>query len=202
MVLLPSVIVGKKFPKAFRGYAISHVDEFLGDIIKSLEKLHKENTILKGQNMKLADSNINIKNKNAVLIESNASLVREIEEFKNSLRKYKNMENAIQNSLISSQEMSDEILRSAASKAEDLEQEAKLICRELLEQAKHEKEQMIEQTERAKKDLEAYRSELKSSLVMNIEYLNNLDAEAECIDELWITPHTLRLEQGVLNDEG
>ena len=191
VILIPSVIAGKKFKRSFKGYDCRQVDEFLNEIIQGLDKLHRENALLKKQHTTLTESIISMKNQKAVLAESNASLLSEVEALSVGLSKYKDMEHAIQNSLVSSQEMSDEILRSAAHKAEILEQEARTLSKELVEKAERERETVLEQATRAKRDMEAYRQEMKSSLMMSIEYLHNLDAESECIDELWVTPHTL-----------
>ena len=191
MVLTTSVIVGRKFNKVIRGYDPRQVDDFLNEIVQGLDRHNRENNTLKKQNIALAENNISLKSKNSVLIESNAALVREVEEFKNSLKKYKDIENITQYSIVSLREVSDEMLRNASLKADIIVNEAKLLASELIANAELEKERMLSQVEQAKQDLDSYKSEIKSSLVHNVEYLSKVEAEAECIDELWIAPHTL-----------
>jgi len=153
MTLSTSAIVGIKFGKTLGGYNPKQVDDFLNEVIQGLEKLTKENNTLKKQNITLAESNLSVKSKNSILIESNASLVREVEEYKNSLKKYKGIENMAQYSLFSIREMNDEIQQGAAQKAEIIINEAKLLSNEIVKKAQMEKAHMLEQLEQAKQDL-------------------------------------------------
>ena len=129
MAIIPSVIEKKVFQKGFRGYVPEKVDEFLDGIILAYEKLHKENVLLKGQNVALAESNVSFQD--------------EVRELNGIIKRYKAMEGAIQSALVTSEKMSEDIQKRAIEKAEFIESESRRMAKEIIEIAEQERQSIV-----------------------------------------------------------
>ena len=136
MAIIPPVVGKIELKKGFRGYVPEMVDELLDKLVLGYEKLHKENVLVKNQNVSLAKSNI--------------SLQDEIRELNNSLGNFRAMEHAIQNALISSEKMSVDIQRKAIEKAEIIEKEARKMAKEIIEIAEQKKRYILSQASKKK----------------------------------------------------
>lgn len=95
-MLTPIDIQNKEFAKSIKGYNREAVDDFVLEVSKDFERLYKEN--------------IELKDRLSVLNES--------------LKKYRAMEDSLQNALMFAQNTADDVKKSAKDKAEFIVGEA------------------------------------------------------------------------------
>ena len=108
MSITPLDIQNKEFERAFRGYDIEDVDDFLDRIAKDLEALLRENLEMKERVEKLQE-----KNKN-----------------------YHKMEETMHNAIVVAQETAEEVKKSAKREADLIKREAERDARKMLEDAR------------------------------------------------------------------
>ena len=96
-MLTPVDIENKEFGKAFRGYDIYEVEEFMKTIVTDYERIYRENA--------------NLKEKNAMLAET--------------IQNYKGMEETMQNAIIVAQRTAEDIKKNAYERAENILTEAR-----------------------------------------------------------------------------
>lgn len=106
-MLTPLDIHNKEFKRGLRGYEVDQVDEFLDEVIKDFETLYKENLDLKDL------------------------LQRE----KDSISRYKEMEDTLQKTMVLAQKMAEEAKRNAEKEAELIIAEAKKRAEQIVEGA-------------------------------------------------------------------
>ncbi|MEW5946783.1 MAG: DivIVA domain-containing protein [bacterium] len=90
MELSPIDVTHKEFARGFRGYSVSEVKEFLGDVAACMESL----------------------------VSMKSAAEREAEELKEQLAKYLNLEDTLQKTLVLAQRTSEEIVAAAKKEAE------------------------------------------------------------------------------------
>lgn len=106
-MLTPVDIENKEFTKAFRGYDISEVEEFMKVLIIDYEKLYRENS--------------DLKEKNAMLSEAIAN--------------YKGMEETMQNAILVAQRTAEDIKQNAYERSETIVKDAERRAAEAINQA-------------------------------------------------------------------
>jgi len=129
-LLTPLDIHNKEFKKGLRGYDVDEVDEFLDEVIKDFEVLYKENLDLKEQ----------------------------LENQKDSLERYKEMEETLQNTMVLAQKMAEEAKRNADKEAELIIWEARKKAEQIIAEADY---KIVESSRK----LEAIRSYEKQLLI-------------------------------------
>ncbi len=106
-MLTPVDIENKEFTKAFRGYDIYEVEEFMKALIVDYEKLYRENS--------------DLKEKNAMLSEAIAN--------------YKGMEETMQNAILVAQRTAEDIKQNAYERSETIVKDAERRASEAINQA-------------------------------------------------------------------
>ncbi len=106
-MLTPVDIENKEFTKAFRGYDIYEVEEFMKSLVTDYEKLYRDNAELK--------------EKNAVLNDAIGS--------------YKGMEETMQNAILVAQKTAEDIKKNAYERSETIVKEAERRAAEAVNQA-------------------------------------------------------------------
>ena len=106
-MLTPIDIQNKEFTKSLRGYRIDMVDDFVLEVSKDFERLYKEN--------------IELKDRLSVLNES--------------LKKYRAMEDSLQNTLMFAQNTADDVKKNAKEKAEFMVGEANTRAENIISEA-------------------------------------------------------------------
>lgn len=133
-MLTPIDIQKKDFDVKFRGYDSGDVDLFLDMLAKDYEKLYKEN--------------IEMKDKIGVLTEA--------------IDNYKAMETTLRDSIILAQKAAEEIRRSASEQSDNILKEAKLKAEEMRVQAQNDISQLQGRLDALKSETAAYKTQIKS----------------------------------------
>ena len=163
-MLTPLDIHNKEFKRAMRGYEMNDVDDFLDEVIKDYEQIYKENLNLKEQ----------------------------IEEFKDDIARYRDLEDTLHNTLILAQQTAEDVRQNA-------EKEAELI----IANARHKGEAII--TEYKEKVIELqneYRDLQKKFYQFKAQYKSFLMAQLELIEENNNQSFDRELEQKVVGNKG
>lgn len=108
MTITPNDIQKKQFERAFRGYEIEDVDDFLDQIARDLEQLMRENTDLKDQ----------------------------VEQLKEKNKSYQKMEETMHNAIVVAQETAEEVKQNAKREAELIKKEAERDAKQVLEDSR------------------------------------------------------------------
>lgn len=143
-MITPLDIQNKEFKKAFKGYNIRAVDEFLDEIIEDYEKVYKENIELKDRVNMLADQ----------------------------IRQYNTLEETLKSTLIVAQTTADEITSSARQKSENIIEDAEIQRQRLLNLAREEVRSIKNEYESFKKEIFIFKTRYKSFIeaqLMSIE---------------------------------
>lgn len=144
-MLTPLDIHNKEFKRAIRGYDINEVDDFLDEVIKDYEQIYKENLNLKEQ----------------------------IEEFKDDIARYRDLEDTLHNTLVLAQQTAEDVRKNA-------EKEAELI----LANARHKGETIITESKEKVIDLQNEHRDLQKKLYQfKAQYKGFLMAQLELIEE-------------------
>lgn len=120
MEVKPIDILNKKFERKVRGYNPTEVDEFLREVATAFEKA-------------LSDK---------------SALSEQLEDIETELRRYKDIENVLNNSLILAQKTSDEVKANAQKEAELIVREAKDKLENEISQARSRLEDLYRTKER------------------------------------------------------
>lgn len=154
-MLTPLDIHNKDFNRTFRGYSEAEVDEFLDEVVRDFETILKDNAALRAQ----------------------------LEELRQKVEQYRQMEETLKNALVVAQETANEV-KAAARK------EAELIIREAQAEAERRRRAADEAVDRARARLAAierqaleFRARVRSLLEGQVEVLKRdenwrLDADA------------------------
>lgn len=106
-MLTPSDILNKEFKRGFRGYDEQEVNDFLDEIVSTMERLQRENEQLRG----------------------------EIELHKQGLTKYQQMEKNLQDTLMVAQQTADEVIKTAKQRSEEMKEASEQECRAIRQQS-------------------------------------------------------------------
>lgn len=148
--ITPVDIQHKSFKKALQGYDRAEVDQFLDELIESLEDEAQEK----------------------------AALEAEMADLRERISHFKAMEESLQHTLILAQRTADEVKAAAHKEADLIKAQAKMQAEkeianlvERTEEAKREHQRTVETTEKA-------RSELRSLLMTHLALLERAPAPA------------------------
>lgn len=145
-MLTPLDIHNKEFKKSLRGYEVNEVDEFLDEVIKDFESLYKDNLDLKEQ----------------------------IQAQKDNLKRYKEMEETLQSTMVLAQKMAEEAKRNSEKEAELIIWEARKKAENIIAGAES---QIIESTKKLEV-IKAYEKKLLIRLKTFLQtQLDTLDQE-------------------------
>ena len=129
-MLTPLEIDNKTFPRVFKGYNETEVDDFLDQIAADYGKLYKEN----------------------------AELKNEIEQSKKDLEHYRKVEHTLQNTLVMAQSTAEDIKSVAQKQADQIIQEAQGEARKTVEKIYIEKADKQKELEELKRNFEVYKA--------------------------------------------
>lgn len=141
--ITPVDIQHKTFKKALQGYDRTEVDQFLDDVIETLED----------------DAH------------ARAALEADIADLKERISHFKSMEESLQNTLILAQRTADEVKASAHKEADLIKQEAKVAAEREIALHNNDAEDARRQRQRAIEEAEKAKSELRSLLMTHLSLL-------------------------------
>jgi len=140
-------IQNKEFERAFRGYDIEDVDDFLDRIAKDLEELIRENTELKEQVTQLQD-----KNKN-----------------------YHKLEETMHNAIVVAQETAEEVKQNAKREADLIRREAEREARQIVEDARYRSGRILSEQEELFKQAQLFKMRFRSFIEAQLANLESED---------------------------
>jgi len=148
-MLTPLEIDNKTFPRVFKGYNETEVDDFLDQIAADYGKLYKEN----------------------------AELKNEIEASKKDLEHYRKVEHTLQNTLVMAQTTAEDIKSVAQKQADQIIQEAQGEARKTVENIYREKADKQKELEELKRNFEVYKAKMEALLISQLELLKDMNEE-------------------------
>jgi cell division initiation protein len=141
MTITPNDIQNKQFERAFRGYDIEDVDDFLDQIARDLEQMIRENKELKDQ----------------------------VEQLQEKNKSYQKMEETMHNAIVVAQETADEVKQNAKREADLIRREAEREAKQILEDSRYRISRLLGEHEellkRARVFKMRFRSFMESQLV-------------------------------------
>ncbi|MBQ3553767.1 MAG: DivIVA domain-containing protein [Clostridia bacterium] len=160
-MLTPVDIENKEFGKAFRGYDIDEVEEFLQLLVNDYEKLYRENASLK--------------EKNAMLTET--------------IGNYRGMEETMQNAILAAQRSAEDIKRNAYQRAENIQREAQTRANEAIANADKSIAELESTYIALQGEVDNYRARMRSILETNLKLLDEMPrVEIKTIERVKVDP--------------
>lgn len=151
MKITPLDIRKQEFKKAFRGYDREEVDAFLEIVAEGFEQISKED----------------------------ASLRERVESLEASLREYKNLEKALQDTLMAAQKIADEARTNAKREAELIIKEAEIRAERIIDEARVQLSQIRQEIINLETQKESFIARLKAFTSSQMELLQTLELEEE-----------------------
>ena len=149
-MITPLEIENKKFSKQMvNGYSVEEVDDFLDELTIDYEKIYKQ----VGEATKKAS------------------------DMEEELKKYKNIENTLQNTLVMAQTTADEIKELAKQQADQIVKEAQGTAKQEvieIEQSIVTKRKELEDLE---KQIDVYKAKMESLLISQLELLKDMNKD-------------------------
>ena len=142
----PNDIQNKKFKSAVNGYKKEEVEEFLSIVFTEYDNLYKQNIALNDKINMLTDA----------------------------IKQYKSMEAALQNTIVTAQNVSEELKRTAQLNSEAMIKEAEQTAKEIIENANRQASEIKAKYEAVKQDFDIYKTKIKTVV----------EAQLRTIDEL------------------
>ncbi|MGN1269871.1 MAG: DivIVA domain-containing protein [Clostridia bacterium] len=149
-MLTPLDIENKKFSKQMmNGYSVDEVDEFLDELTLDYEKLYKEAN--------------DAKNK--------------LEDMKEDIEKYKNIEGTLQNTLIMAQSAAEDVKNLAKQQAEQIINEAQTSAKQSVIELEKEITLKQRELEELQKQFDVYKAKMESLLISQLELLKDVNKD-------------------------
>lgn len=149
-MLTPLDIENKKFSKQMmHGYSVEDVDDFLDEITVDYEKLYKETGELKNK----------------------------IVELQESIEKYKNIENTLQNTLLMAQTAADDVKELAKKQADQIICEAETTAKQTVTELEQEISLKRREMEDVSKQFDVYKAKMESLLISQLELLKDTNKD-------------------------
>ncbi len=145
-MLTPNDIQNKKFKTAVSGYKKEEVEEFIGIVCTEFDSLYKQNIALNDKINMLTDA----------------------------VKQYKSMETALQNTIVTAQNVSEELKRTAQLNAEATLKEAEQTAADMINKANEEVSSIKAKYEALRQDFDIYKTKIKTVV----------EAQLRTIDEL------------------
>ncbi|HZK18645.1 MAG TPA: DivIVA domain-containing protein [Clostridia bacterium] len=155
-MLTPLEINKKEFGKSFRGYEQEDVDTFLDQIVIDYEKLYRDNQDLR----------------------------EKLEQLDGTIKRYKELEEVLKNTLIMAQKNAKELSANAKNESNLILDKAKAESVEIIKDAEKTAEGIISDAEKKVQDtLEHYKDIQKQVQVFKMKFRSFLQAQLEILDE-------------------
>ena len=146
----PLDIENKKFSKQMvNGYSVEEVDDFLDELTIDYEKIYKQ----VGEATKKAS------------------------DMEEELKKYKNIENTLQNTLVMAQTTADEIKELAKQQADQIVNQAKGTAQKQANELDNEIIVKKKELEDVKKQFDIYKAKMESLLISQLELIKDINKE-------------------------
>lgn len=147
MGITPIDINNKEFKKAFRGYDIDDVDDFMDELVEDFEKLYKENSALR--------------EKMALLNEK--------------LEHYNKIESTLQNTLVLAQGAADQTKSNSQKEADLIVKNANDTAQRIIDQAHTEVVRITGEYEKTKQEFQLFKSRYKAFIQAQLDMLSDID---------------------------
>lgn len=145
MTITPIDIQDKEFERAFRGYDMEDVDDFLDQIAKDLEDLL-------GENVKLRE---------------------EIEQLRDKNKNYRQMEDTMQSAIVVAQRAADELKQKAAKDAAAVKAMAENEARKIIDQAKNRSGRVMLEHETLVKQMKSFKERFRSFIEAQLKTIDH-----------------------------
>ncbi len=142
-MLTPLDIQNKDFSKAIRGYNETEVEEYMAQIVKSMEEL----------------------------IHVNIETTSKITELEKQLKHFETMEKTITDAMVLAQKTSEDIIRTAENKAQYMIEKADDQAKKLITDANTEVLNIIKRQEHAKQEFMSFNTRFKVLLESQLELM-------------------------------
>lgn len=151
-MITPLEIENKKFSKkALNGYSPEEVDDFLDELVKDYEELYKNST----------------------------ESTRIIEDLETKLEHYKEIESAMQGTLLMAQSAAEESKKTAQKEAEQIIKEAEVRAKEATSEIDRNIVAKTKDLENVKKQFDVYKAKMESLLISQLELLKEVNKSDE-----------------------
>ncbi len=144
MTITPLDIQNKEFERAFRGYDIEDVDDFLDRVARDLETLLRENLEMK----------------------------EKVEQLQEKNKNYHKMEQTMHNAIVVAQETAEEVKNAARREADLIKREAARDARQMLEEARLRSSKVIEENEDLIKQGQVFKLRFRSFMEAQLAVLD------------------------------
>ncbi len=149
-MITPLEIENKKFSKkTLNGYDPEEVDEFLDDLTKDYEKLYKQ----------VADGK------------------REVDDLKEKLEHYTQIESTLQSTLLLAQSASEEVKSAAQKQADQIIKESEMKAKEATKDLDSEILEKKKELENINKQFDVYKAKMESLLISQLELLKEIKSD-------------------------
>ena len=145
-MLTPNDIQNKKFKSAVSGYKKEEVEDFLSIVVSEFDNLYKQNIALNDKINMLSDA----------------------------VKQYKSMETALQNTIVTAQNVSEELKRTAQLNSEAMIKEAEQEAAAIISKANEQATEMRAKYDALRQDFDIYKTKIKTVI----------EAQLRTIDEL------------------
>ena len=143
-MITPLDIENKRFAKQrLSGYSVEEVDDFLDEITTDYEKMYKENNELKAK----------------------------MEELKEKMEHYENIETTLNNTLVMAQKTADEVRNVAKQQADQIVKSAQEEANQSLTDIENKILLRGKELEDIKKQFDVYKAKMESLLISQLELL-------------------------------
>lgn len=150
-MITPLEIQNKQFSKGLRGYSETEVEEFLAQVVKSMEEL----------------------------IHVNIETTGKINELEKQLKRYEAMEKTINDAMILAQKTSEEIIRNSENKAQLIIERADDQAKKLITDANTEVISIIKRQEHAKQEFMSFSTRFRVLLESQLKLIETQTKDME-----------------------
>ncbi|MFQ5574004.1 MAG: DivIVA domain-containing protein [Terriglobia bacterium] len=150
MRITPLDIHHKEFRRALRGYNEEEVDAFLDELAAEFERFYKENAEVKEKCMK----------------------------YEEKIDQYENIEQTLQNTLITAQKSADEIQGNAKKEAELVIRDSQLRAKEMIRETEKEREKMLRTINSLRQAEEEFRLKFRSQLESYLGLVDEIENQS------------------------
>ncbi|QIA26857.1 DivIVA domain-containing protein [Thermaerobacter sp. PB12/4term] len=144
MALTPLDIHNKQFPRSFRGYNETEVDEFLEQVGREFDQVLRDNAALREQ----------------------------VEALNARLEQYRQLEDTLHNTLVVAQETAEEVKASAQKQAELMINQARLEAEQIVQAARAKAEEMERRYQELLSSMKAARARMRALLLAHLQLLD------------------------------
>ena len=149
-------IENKKFTKKMMGYSVAEVDQFLEDVADAL-----------GQ-----------------ALDEKKSLAKKIKRLEASIEEYRERDQTLRDTLMSTQKMVEDIKAAAGKEAENIVGEAKNKAEAAIQQSHNRVAQLHEEVEGMKRQRAQFQAQFRALLETHLKLLEEDDPALEKLEEL------------------